>query len=188
MARPSRVSDEELFAVFIEIRSGLPVRDAAKKLGIKPATLRYHFTRLTGDALRPTRRRAPGFSVPVDPAVLGYMAGIIDGEGSICTNGCVSRNHPWHVTFSNTNADVVMFFSQHGGRVYRRHDASFRKGTIKSVKPQYSWSLGRAVDVLAFLEAILPYLVIKHGLALKAIENIKVKLSRISDKERSRPD
>ena len=180
MARPARASDSEILEAFERIRNGQSVALAAKDLHIRPATLRYHFQRLTGNKLRPTRRLPAALRIPEDPAVLAYMAGIIDGEGSICRNGCKGNKYPtFMVTFSNTNRDVVRFFANFGGWTNRRHDASFRKGSIKSCLPQFGWGVSRAVDVYNFLEAITPYLIIKKEKGLEAMDILRARLSSL---------
>jgi hypothetical protein len=181
VARPGRVSDSELRESFERLKAGARILDETKRLHIRPSTLHYHYRRLNGGTLRLVRRLAPSLTVPNDQTVLAYMAGIIDGEGTIGRNGSRLRNWPWHITFSNTEKAMIDFFAAYGGLVSKRHDKSLRGGTIKSVKPQWNWRVCRAVDVLALAVALQPYLIVKRHRADECIRDLSARLARTNN-------
>ena len=86
-----------------------------------------------------------------------YVAGIIDGEGSICLQpnspkGCYSVR----VSVANTNEWLLqMLKSQFGGRIYLKNHGN------RFWKPAWEWVV-QARKAIEFLQLILPYLQLKH--------------------------
>ena len=104
---------------------------------------------------------------------LAYMAGILDGEGSIVIAKQkrirkARYNKPYyrlHCAVSNTNEDVItLFWLTFGGSKSVR-----KQNGIRGKSPLYSWD---AVCKVAFncLEQLLPYLRIKQRQAQLGIE------------------
>jgi hypothetical protein len=115
-------------------------------------------------------RKYPRLKVPTEAVDLAYIAGIVDGEGSIRSGGrstkgrVKNRWEGWQVSVANTDAALMQYLGRIGGRVYgNRHVGPLSK------KPIYSWSVYRLDEVLALLKAIRPYLIIKRGKADQAI-------------------
>jgi hypothetical protein len=170
MGRPrSAIGVSDLQEAFDRINTGGTVSSEAKRLKVRPSTLRYNLKALNGGvAVRTHRRFAKRCSLPMDVAILAYIAGIIDGEGWIC---CSGRSR--QIGVANTNIGVIAFLAKYGGLVSARTDKSLRCGTIKSVKRQYCWLITRAPDVLDFLVAVSPYMIIKKEKALDTIAYIR---------------
>ena len=117
-------------------------------------------------------RRIPAIRIPEDRALLGYIAGIVDGEGciSICPvfdkQKSVSTSHALKVIVVNTDRDLITWLVDSvGGSMCGRH---VQKATWRV---PYTWTVGgqNAADLL---RAIRPWLRIKAaqadvGLALR---------------------
>lgn len=102
----------------------------------------------------------PETVVPTDPATLGYLAGLMDGEG------CISRNNKcWRVQIAMTDEAVIRWLGSFGGRVSERKLYGNRK-------PCWRWLLMRQEDVYRFLAAILPHMRVKTDQAIVALAEI----------------
>lgn len=105
---------------------------------------------------------------------LAYMAGIIDGEGSICVysffasphqrNGKRYLRHSTMLSVSNTSTALMDWIVERFGSKMRTV-----KRTRQDWKQAYHWQVGyaRAAEIL---QAVLPYLVIKRRQAELLIE------------------
>lgn len=95
-----------------------------------------------------------------------YVAGLIDGEGTIGLNIAYARGKgtglPFRIRVAlfNTNEDVLRFVQAHfGGGMYARSRQP-RDGAIKTVRPcwQLVWQSAAAER---FLKQIEPYVIVK---------------------------
>ena len=118
-----------------------------------------------GVRMRPHGLRGQTITVPTDPAVLGYIAGMFDGECNLYMRKEASIGV--RVAIYSTTAEVIDWFAaQVGGNVRWDHNRTRRRGW----KPIGSWEVYRARDAHALLTALLPYLIIKRDVAVKALE------------------
>lgn len=108
----------------------------------------------------------PTIAVPTDPAILGYMAGIIDGEGNLGINSAFSQansrntSHAARLTITNTNITLMHWLVANVGGGYRtRKSAAGKTGTPWS--RCYQWNLFSS-NLYLLLDALLPYLVLKR--------------------------
>jgi len=110
------------------------------------------------------------------PTDCAYLAGLIDGEGSICISEHGRSDRPGYkrrnirLQIYNTNAVVLAWLqARFGGTLY-----CVRSGSLKW-KDQYSltWAEEQIVDVL---NSALPYLVIKREQADIALEYQAMKM------------
>jgi hypothetical protein len=87
---------------------------------------------------------------------LAYLAGFIDGEGSICVFGYHNRRHSaLRLTAYNTNREVLEWIAfNFGGRV-----RPVKRRTPKN-RPQFVWEIS-ARPAATILLAIRPYLQVK---------------------------
>lgn len=108
----------------------------------------------------------------------GYIAGFVDGEGTIGMSKYVAVNGKiglaTHLTIANTNREVLEWLKsktrlKREFRTYRSH-----KINRKSV---HAININRMGDVLAFLTAILPYLIVKKKQAELMVEYCRGRLS-----------
>ena len=107
---------------------------------------------------------------------LGYIAGIIDGEGSIVANyhsyGSSARSPAAKlavfVSISNTDKRMLLFIQKHFDcRIFNKHRDA------KMTKPAWTIQLGGHQAIHRFLVPLLPFLVTKRGQALLAIDFIQ---------------
>lgn len=93
--------------------------------------------------------------------VRAYVAGFLDGEGSIIIQRSKGRN-AWtrQVTFVNTKLPVLTWIkAQYGGRIYPRKRRSERHAQ------SYALMIFRKAEILRILADVLPFLQIKHAQA-----------------------
>ena len=139
-----------------------------------------------------------------DKAVYGYLAGIVDGEGTITI--CRSENNVnrkkdyvtksgeirsceynytgigYHATIRVKNTDIRLMkwlVSRFGGEYYAdRHSKN------PTWKDSYKWYYA-AKSKEGFILAILPYLVIKREQALTALEFLRLGSVRVPEKRQA---
>lgn len=102
---------------------------------------------------------------PDDPAVLGYIAGIIDGEG------CLRRRADglWTVEVQMTHEPVVDWLHSFGGSTYSYERPPPRKKI-------HSWRVARRHDALILLKALEPYMIVKQERAREAIHELTTRV------------
>ena len=113
-------------------------------------------------------------TLPDDPAVPAYIAGLIDGEGSVLkiSYGKGRVGYGWQVKVQMTDQAVIAWLGSFGGKT---DDYKPRQETWKHV---YAWNVSRRRDVLYLLERIAPYMIVKRDRALEAIADIKSSASQ----------
>ncbi len=114
----------------------------------------------------------PAPTIATDSIVLAYTAGLFDGEGSVGIRegrkaGQVKpRYHSLTVSITSTEPALTSWLQEHfGGTVNPNH----RENAARNYKDAWKWQL-RARHAGAFLEAILPYLIVKRPQALVGLE------------------
>ena len=91
-----------------------------------------------------------------------YLAGVIDGEGSI-----LIRDRSVRVRVVNTNYELVHWIAQHfRGAVYTEQRDHPRKRS-------YTWVLAAREPVRELLREVRPWLIVKADRADQALELIK---------------
>lgn len=116
------------------------------------------------------RRTVPPITIPTDSAALGYIAGLVDGEGNInistafCVGKSKSLSYHARVVITNTNELLMVWLLESlGGTIEnRRH----RK---PNWKPSWNWAV-YGDNAASLLKAIKPYLVIKKDQATLAMQ------------------
>ena len=147
-------------------RDGTTIEALAEHFGVGSATVWRHLRA----AEEPIRRRGGSrkplsVSLPTDPGALGYIAGMIDGEGTIYQRGRDNGGFSARVSIYSTTEAVIEWLHQWGGHVRWDHTRVVKHGW----KPMGSWEVSRAADVAAVIRATLPYLIIKRDLATEAL-------------------
>ncbi len=120
--------------------------------------------------------RGDGFSLEVISNLTvndkAYVAGFFDGEGTI---GIIARKphqksktlncyHQLHVSCTNTNEEVIKYLHElFGGSIFKAWDTRGKRRAC------YRWGL-TSRKAKEFLQAILPYLIVKKQEATIAIE------------------
>ena len=95
---------------------------------------------------------------------LAYMAGMIDGDGSIVISTNKSRKSlagQMKACACNSNKDVLLFMQLHFGGYICASNSHLK---YPWQKPQYQWTVA-SQKALVFLEAISPFLRIKKAQA-----------------------
>lgn len=143
---------------------GVSIAALARKKGVSKAS----FYRLL-------RRRKMGFRLgfmwektirmPTDPAQIGYIAGLFDGEGSISKIHNGPGTTQWMVRIGMTDKPTIDFLSTFGGTITFRSEKPPRKAV-------HTWSLSRQLDVQDFLQVLLPQLIVKKEKALAVLAEI----------------
>jgi len=95
----------------------------------------------------------------------GYVAGIIDAEGSIFMSKVIAGGNVYYyprVSVSNTNKEILSVLESYGGKVRCQP----MKGKLGN-KQVRVWALQKQNSVLSLIQNIGPYLIVKR---LKAME------------------
>ena len=144
---------------------GYSLNDIAHKLNISPTTA-WKYAKIK-HKMRGVRSKT--IKIPQDLVKIGYAAGLLDGEGSIDIGFSEWRdckNLQVKVVIGNKNKDLMNWLLDNFGGHYYQRDSGL-----------YQWEVHRLQDVLDFLKALHPYLIIKRELAEKAIYAIETYLS-----------
>lgn len=117
--------------------------------------------------------------VPNDPAVLGYIAGIVDGEGCLTIRlasgpGSINPSHNIKLTIGNTDPALMVWLIKTIGGTYRARPWKKRQ---KHHKLPYDWDLYGS-NLEALLRAIQPFLQLKKQQADLLLELAALKRTR----------
>lgn len=95
----------------------------------------------------------------ISETILGYMAGLIDGDGTISLSfRDGSRSPTYQVLVTGCNRRLIEWVqAQIGGAMWSKANSRWTMGT----EPQYQWGL-KQPESLEFIGMILPYLVGKR--------------------------
>jgi len=144
-------------------RSRLSVYHRAEHLRLKSVRGSPEFLRR--QSLPRTARPFPGLSNALD---IGYVAGIIDGEGSII------GPPKFAIQVSMTTEEVIdHLHNLCGGSMTGPYEQ--RSGRSEVCKPQYHWTISSAENVYQILRILLPYLIVKKQKAESVISFLERK-------------
>lgn len=116
--------------------------------------------------LNPLHFRPTSVRLPSTDREMGYVAGLLDGEGCITKN-----NGRWKIQIAMTDEGVIRWLGEMGGTVRERRVKGVRR-------PCWRWLLMRQADVYALLVALLPLLRVKQDQANVALAEIAAVLPR----------
>ena len=108
------------------------------------------------------------------PQLLGYLAGIVDGEGCITRQVSRTKNgqsvHPV-ITVSNGHRPLLEYLQTATGfgNIRSAH------GKNSTLNPAFNWSTQKRQDVYTLLTSLLPLLIVKKKQALLALALLKLK-------------
>lgn len=162
MALKTNLPDDQVAEAAQRIQSGESWKAVAAAYQVDRCDLSRHF-RFLGLDYRRRFYKCQGrkLTVPAEPTVLAYLAGLLDGEGNIS-----SQEGKWWVAITNSYRPVIDWLLTFGGK----------DRAMKRYKPAHSpcwhWRIHAQQDVLAFLEAVAPYMIIKRDLAECVIAEI----------------
>ena len=107
----------------------------------------------------------------------GYIAGFLDGEGSICIHKHATIHYCLSISFYNTHKPVIDFIGKKlGYKSFKRTEDKRRDELHK--KTNYVIYIKKNSDSLDFLNKILPYLIIKSEQAKISIKFLEAVLNR----------
>jgi len=102
--------------------------------------------------------------IPANPAIIGYIAGIFDGEGNIA---CPKKNI-YQINIGNTDKEMLEFIrlELESGTIQKMKKYSSRH------KQAYRWRLSSRREILEFLFLIRPYLITKREISERVISKL----------------
>lgn len=110
---------------------------------------------------------------------LAYLAGIVDGEGSVGVYWCKDHSAPTFQFFvTNTNFDLERWIRQR--LPWAKIRSRVRKGSL-GTKPIWEWACKNRKLLKPLLEALYPYMVIKAP-------QVKLMLSLMDDESKELGD
>lgn len=137
----------------------------AQKYRTSPMTLKRELERrgipryVAGVASRTT------LTLPSDPAHIGYIAGLLDGEGTI-----INTDYCRMVNIVNTDVPMIEWLSRIGGSVQWRTKQA--KDGVKR-KPLAAWVVADALGMHRLLTAVEPYLIVKRERARGLLDTLE---------------
>lgn len=153
-------TDELIADVVVRIEAGESPSAIAKSLGKERSRL-YRQLRQRGIEL-PKQGWSRTLYLPDEPTDLAYIAGIIDGEGTIM----LAKGKWWHVKVGMTDRGIIEWLASFGGTFTETIRLAENR------KDVYTWVVARNRDVVILLEALLPYLRVKRKLAEQALTDL----------------
>lgn len=110
---------------------------------------------------------------PIDATILAYIAGFMDGDGSICVD---ERGQVQIVIYNTYKPTLDWTCSTFGGNVRKKYSAGdMSVGDYETTKDGYEWRLWGKEEQFAFLTSILAYLQEKQSNAMEALEALRGK-------------
>lgn len=155
-----KLTDGQFEAIYQRAKRGEPIKKLAQEVGICTTALSRRLKRRYG--FTSTGLRCSQLSLPADPTVLGYIAGLMDGEGYIRT----LSDSRCYISIGVTNEPVIRWLGAFGGKVYRYE----RPAGYQTV---FTWRVHRQRDSAALLQAVLPYLIVKRERAQGALAEME---------------
>lgn len=140
-------------------QKGERILEIATRMGIGQASV-WRTLKAKNIPRRTHGVRRQTIKVPTDPVVIGYLAGLFDGEGNVQFKMKHSgRSLSCKLGIYNTDPNIHEWLVEKiGGKVHWRTDRCIKFGW----KPCGVWEIYRAADVRAFLSCIAPYVIIKR--------------------------
>jgi len=99
-----------------------------------------------------------------------YLAGLFDGEGTVCIGTIKGKNAPClvlYVKIANTDLRLMQWLIKNFGGAY---SVSSSKKHKKNYRLQYAWRPSGKANRKKLLEGLIPYLVIKKEQAMLGLE------------------
>jgi hypothetical protein len=153
------------------INSGMRWRDAARVVKMSFHSLRKRAKQM-GISVRigHVKTIAPmTLNIPTRESELGYLAAIIDGEGTISLHR--GKRDQVFVTVANTDLALIDWLDAIGGRVRRLKPVRLTNN-LGFRKPAYVWAIVARLEVEALLRAVEPFMIIKRQKAQDALARL----------------
>lgn len=153
--RPEELADELN-------RTAGAIHHRAEELGLRSRRCSPEFRRRQS-----LPRKGRAFTGLENPALAGYVAGIIDGEGSILAPPRVTISVSTTTKPLALRLEAIVGGTVAGPYLYAKHKRFGDR--ICRVKPQYHWNFASQYHVYLLLERVRKYLVVKRREADRGI-------------------
>lgn len=148
---PEPLTDAQVDEIYQRVKDGEGIYQLADEFDRAAASL-YRLLKRRFDYTPDPRTRWPQtLFLPNDPLVIGYIAGIVDGEGSIIPEKQHSNGGRYYVKVAMTDREVIEYLGSFGGVVNFWKKPDHRKAA-------WAWLIHRRRDVRHLLECIGPHL------------------------------
>lgn len=152
---------------FIELyQQGKTIQQIAKDLNVGTGTVQRAIAK--HGTPRPNGTRSQTITIPIDLAIIGYVAGLLDGEGNLQLkedHGSITCK----LSIYNTSKEVIDWLVETiGGKVRIRDQEGWKRC--------YIWTLYRAQDIYVLLKVLQPYLIIKREKCQILLDVLSLKL------------
>lgn len=160
------MSKEQSDQILRRHKEGESLYDLAREFNRHPSNVYTLLKRRYGYATKGNAYWPPTIDIPDNPAVHGYLAGLIDGEGSLKRR----KDGLWSVGVQMTDESVIRWLHTLGGSfgIY------LRDSTRKTI---YCWKIARRHDVLGFLRPVEPHMIVKRVQAQAAISELEERVA-----------
>jgi len=169
---PKRIPEIRIKKAIRLHKRGFSIHAASKQAGVSYSCLYGHLKKLgiqtshrMGALLayregKISRVDFAPFIIPSEQWKLAYLAGLIDGEGSVCLREFEKRFIP-EVKIVNTDLKMIKWIFENFGGTVNYKDRS----RPSHWKRAYRWSIGSIEGCHAVLKATLPFLITKKDKA-----------------------
>ncbi len=175
-----QVTSEEIDAWIVDANNGKTIQEVSDKYNRSTKTILDHIGTGVFTSSRGLRK---GNNIVLKDTECAWLAGIIDGEGSIGLSKIERGNKTFIapvITITNTNKPLMdkVCAVYPNGNIYSRQRES-------NLKICYDWQLSKVNDVSNFLEQIFPFLAAKRDKAEVVLRFCKYRMQKkpYSDKE-----
>ncbi|MEM2447881.1 MAG: helix-turn-helix domain-containing protein [Candidatus Bathyarchaeia archaeon] len=147
----------------------------SKRFGVCPKTI-YNVLKRKGIQRRKGMiKTEPSITVPHNPTILAYFAGILDGEGSIgfVKDKTMALGSRPYVAITNTSKALLHWLlSNFKGYVKTRKPPRGHFGKKKCL----TWRVERTIDIYLLLKSVFPFLVVKKKKAKEVLNFVENRL------------
>jgi hypothetical protein len=176
MPYPRQLADEKEKELAEAYLSGKTIRDLKEKYHLGDKLIRNALRR-QGIKFRPLGTKGVTIKLPINPQELGYIAGIIDGEGWLTWHKKANRKNSKYpfIGVANTNPDLLKYLELTiGGKTFWRPEKTGRfMGETKKLCACGNWELHGTLNIITLLRAIIPSLIIKRRQAEEMLAELE---------------
>ena len=163
--KPTKLSKEAIEKLIKMAKRGVKSKVIAEKLGISKTTVFMYLSRYNISLNATGMRDKPLVKIPKEEWKIAYLAGIVDGEGTIDIR---EKKGVYNIRIHNTSRELIEWLkNEFGGLVTGDHDKRNRRFGYKK---SYIWISSRAIDTFNLLKALYPFLIVKKERAKKGLE------------------
>jgi hypothetical protein len=168
---------EERDLRYLYIDCLMSTKRIADKYSCDSETIRLKLKNLDIKRRRTNIRTIKQLHIPKRSTELSYMAGIVDGEGSVmCVNAKKSKDGVLpRVSVRNTDKKLMDWIVGTFGGVYYTAQPPI---SHPHHKVSYRWHVDTTLDIVGFLRAIKQYLIIKRDSCDKVLQYCEEKLAQ----------